>query len=87
VASLLSVAQTTVLIGVYPCLTEGYLKKQSQKPAFGRKSEVRIPKSDNSGGVAGRLLPVSVGIRVERVHLKKQSQFAGLCPEIRNTKL
>ena len=23
-------AQTTVLIGVNPCLTEGYLKKQSQ---------------------------------------------------------
>ena len=25
-----SVAQTTVLIGVNPCLTEGYLKKQTQ---------------------------------------------------------
>jgi hypothetical protein len=30
VASVLSVAQTTVLIGVNPCLTGGYLKKQSQ---------------------------------------------------------
>ena len=30
VASVLSVAQTTVLIGVNPCLTESYLKKQSQ---------------------------------------------------------
>ena len=29
-ASVLSVAQTTVLIGVNPCLTESYLKKQSQ---------------------------------------------------------
>ena len=28
--SLASVAQTTVLIGVNPCLTECYLKKQSQ---------------------------------------------------------
>jgi len=30
VASVLSVAQTTVLIGVNPCLIEGYLKKQTQ---------------------------------------------------------
>ena len=30
VASVLSVAQTTVLIGVNPCLTESDLKKQSQ---------------------------------------------------------
>jgi len=29
VASVLSVAQTTVLIGVNPCLTESDLKKQS----------------------------------------------------------
>ncbi len=30
VSSGLSVAETTVLIGVKPCLIEGYLKKQSQ---------------------------------------------------------
>ncbi len=29
-----SVAQTTVLIGVNPCLTESYLKKQSQFGCF-----------------------------------------------------
>jgi len=32
-------------------------EKTNPKPAFGRKSEIRISKSDNSGGVAGRLLP------------------------------
>ena len=31
--------------------------KQSQMPGFGRKSEVLNSKSDNSGGVAGCLLP------------------------------
>ena len=30
---------------------------KANMPAFGWKSKVRIPKSDNSGGVAGCLLP------------------------------
>ena len=45
----------------YWVLRDAYCEKESEKtkpkPAFGRKSEVRIPKSDNSGGVAGCLLP------------------------------
>ena len=34
-----------------------FLKTHSQSPAFGRKSEVRSSKSDNSSSVAGCLLP------------------------------
>ena len=50
--------QTTGLIGVNPCLTEGYLKKQNQnRPSAGNpKHETRNPK------------------RVEGLRLKKQSQ-------------
>jgi len=39
-------------------------------PAFGRKSEILNPKSDNSGGVAGRLLP-RVGRETDRMEAER----------------
>ena len=39
--------------------------------AFGRKSEARIPKSENPGAFTGCLLPVSVGERVEWMLFEK----------------
>ena len=35
----------------------GLRKNKANLPAFGRKSKILSPKSDNSDGVAGRLLP------------------------------
>ena len=42
-ASELSVAKTTVLIGVNPCLTESYLKKQSQFAKLTTKGAEQAP--------------------------------------------